>query len=123
MTKKTLPAAFVFLQWALGLVILQESLRFALSDGAAREFARTGLPNFIRLVLAWSEIAAAALFLVPRTMSVGGWFLVVVLGCAIVLHILHGWFDVGALLVYAVATWAVMAARRSPIFTEGEHEW
>jgi len=106
-----LPAALRILQWVLGLVILEESLRFALSPEAAHAFAKTGLPNFIRLGLAWAEIAAAILFLVPRAMVVGGRFLIVVLGAAIVIHILHGWFDVGVLVVYAAAAWAVVAVK------------
>jgi len=69
------------------------------------------LPNFIRLGLAWAEIAAAILFLVPRAAVVGGRFLIVVLGAAIVIHILHGWFDVGVLVVYAAAAWAVVAVK------------
>jgi hypothetical protein len=93
------------------LVILEQSLRFAFSPEAARAFAKTGLPNFIRLGLAWAEIAAAILFLVPRATLVGGRFLIAVLGAAIVIHILHGWFDVGVLVVYAAATWAVVAAK------------
>jgi uncharacterized membrane protein YphA (DoxX/SURF4 family) len=65
---------------------------------AAHAFAQTGLPGFIRHALAWAEIAAAILFLIPRATVVGGWFLIVVLASAIVLHLLHGWFDVGALV-------------------------
>jgi len=106
-----LPAALRILQWVLGLVTLEESLRFAFSPEAAHAFAKTGLPNFIRLGLAWAEIAAAILFLVPRATVVGGRFLIVVLGAAIVIHILHGWFDVGVLVVYAAAAWAVVAVK------------
>ncbi|MBZ5653695.1 MAG: hypothetical protein LAO56_00295 [Acidobacteriia bacterium] len=111
MTHDRLPVALCILQWVLGLVILAESARFAFSPGAAHAFARTGLPDFIRLTLAWAEIAAAILFLVPRATVVGGWFLIVVLGAAIALHLLHGWFDVGALAVYVAAAWAVMAGK------------
>jgi len=103
MTQDRLPTALRILQWVLGLVILGESARFAFSPGAAQAFATTGLPNFIRLALAWAEIAGAILFLVPRATVAGGWFLIVVLAAAIVLHLLHGWFDVGALVVYAAA--------------------
>ena len=110
-TSDRLPAALRILQWVLGLVIMEESLRFAFSPEAAHAFVKTGLPNFIRLGLAWAEIAAAILFLVPRATVVGGRFLIVVLGAAIVIHILHRWFDVGVLVVYAAAAWAVVAAK------------
>ncbi|MGA7079081.1 MAG: hypothetical protein WBQ43_19170 [Terriglobales bacterium] len=108
-----LAVALRILQWALGLVILEASVRFAFSPAAAHAFAHTGMPDFIRRVLAWSEIAACLLFLVPRATVVGGWFLIVVLASAIVLHLLHGWFDVGVLIVYAVGTWVVIVGRSS----------
>jgi hypothetical protein len=105
--------ALLVLQWVLGLVIIAESARFALSSEAAHAFAKTGLPSFVRLVLGWAELAAAILFLVPRAIVAGGWFLITVLGLAMVIHLLHGWYDVGGLVVYAVATWAVMVGRTS----------
>jgi thiosulfate reductase cytochrome b subunit len=114
MTQDRLPIALGILRWTLGLVIMAESLRFALSAGAVQAFAKTGLPNIIRPGLAWAEIAAAILFLIPRAAIIGGWSLIAVLGLAIVIHFLHGWFDVGALLVYAAAAWAVMAAAPAP---------
>lgn len=111
MNSGRLPVALRILQWVVGLLILEESLRFALSPAAAHAFAQTGLPGFIRHALAWAEIAAAILFLIPRATVVGGWFLIVVLASAIVLHLLHGWYDVGALVLYAAATWAVVAGK------------
>jgi len=120
MTQDRLPAVLRILQWALGLVILVESARFAFSSGAAQAFAKTGLPNYIRLALAWAEIAAGILFLIPRAAVVGGWFLIVVLASAIVLHLLHGWFDVGALVVYAAAVWAVVTGKSAGMSVPGE---
>jgi hypothetical protein len=111
-TDRTRSAQHV-LQWTLGLVILAEAAAFAFSSGAAHAFARTGMPNFIRLILAWGEIAAAILFLIPRTTIAGGWFLITVLGFAVALHLLHGWFDVGALVVDAAAAGAVMAGKKA----------
>jgi hypothetical protein len=110
-----LAAALRILQWVLGLVILEASVRFAFSPEAARAFAHTGMPDFIRRGLAWAEIAAAVLFLVPRATVVGGWLLIVVLASAIVIHLLHGWFDVGMLVVYAAGTWAVIAGRSAQV--------
>jgi hypothetical protein len=99
------------LQWVLGVVIFAEAAVFAFSPSAAAGFARTVLPNFVRLALAWGEMAAAVIFLVPRSTRFGGWLLLVVLAFAVVLHLLHGWLDVGGLAVYAAATWAVIAAK------------
>jgi hypothetical protein len=100
--------ALVILRWVVGLVLLLESARFAFSPAAARVFAATGMPNFVHLALAWCEMVASVIFLIPKTTNVGGRFLLIVLAFAILVHLLHGWFDVGALLVYATATWAVM---------------
>src|SRR5215472_10512654 len=99
------------LQWVLGLVILAEGAAFAFSHASAAAFARTGLPNIIRLALAWAEMAAAVLFLIPRATIAGGWLLIVVLAGAIVVHLVHGWLNVGSLVIYAVATWAVIAGK------------
>ena len=103
--------SLVALQWVLGLVILVEAALFAFSSGSADTFARTGLPDFIRMVLAWGEMVAAVLFLIPRTLVGGGWLLIGVLSLAIVLHLLHGWWNVGSLMVYAAAAWAVIEGR------------
>lgn len=106
-------SGLLVLQWVLGLVVLAKAAAFAFSPAAAHSFVKTGLPNLVRLVLAWGEMAAAILFLIPRAVIVGGWSLIGVLACAIVLHLLHGWFDVGALVVYAAAAWAVMAWKKA----------
>ena len=118
MTQNRLPAALLILRWVLGLVILELSLRFAFSPAAAQAFAKTGMPNFVHLTLAYAEIVAAILFLVPRATVIGGRLLIVVLAFAIVLHLLHGWFDVGPLVVYAAAAWAVVAAKTAPASSE-----
>jgi hypothetical protein len=107
--------ALLALQWVLGLVILLEAAIFAFSPAAAHSFGKTGMPNFIRLALAWSEIAAAILFLIPRTIALGGRILIAVLAFAVVLHIVHGWWNIGALLVYVAGTWAVIAGRTQPL--------
>jgi len=108
-----LPVALRILQWTLGLVILGESARFAYSSQAAKVFTKTGMPNFMRPTLAWAEIAAAVVFLAPRATWLGARFLIAVLAAALVIHLLHGCFDVGALLVYAAAAWTVAAAKRT----------
>ncbi len=110
MMDKRAMLALAMLRWALGLVILVESARFALSHAAAQTFAKTGLPGVVRLGLAGCEIAAAVLFLLPGRAIAGGRFLIAVLAVAIVIHLLHGWFDVGGLVVYIAAAWAVMEA-------------
>jgi DoxX-like family len=103
--------AVLGLQWTVGLVLIVESLRFAFEPSAARHFARTGMPLWMRPALAWTEITATILFLVPFTMLPGGYLLLVIFFLAALLHVLHGEFDIGVLLVYAMAVLVSMAYR------------
>jgi hypothetical protein len=112
MNSQARPRAVLGLQWVVGLVLIIQSLRFALEESAARHFAQTGMPLWMRPALAWTEIAAAILFLVPLTMALGGYLLLVIFFIAGLLHILHGEFDIGVLLVYAMAVLVSMAYRR-----------
>jgi hypothetical protein len=101
------------LQWIVGLVVIVESLRLAFEPAAARHFAKAGMPLWMRPALAWTEIAAAILFLVPFTTLLGGYGLLLIFFLAALLHILHGEFDIGVLLVYAMAVVVTMAYRSS----------
>lgn len=109
MTEDRARPAITLLRWVLGMFILEEAARFAFSSSAAAACAKTGLPNALHVGLAWAEMAAAVVFLIPGVAIAGGWLLIAVLGFAILVHVLHGWFDVGGLMVYAAAAWAVMA--------------
>ncbi|HXM69289.1 MAG TPA: DoxX family protein [Candidatus Acidoferrum sp.] len=102
--------ALTALQWTLGLVILIEAVLF-LMPGARQGFARTHMPNFVRLVLGWGEIIGAVLLLIPRTAIRGAWVLVALFLFAIIVHLLHGMFNVGNLAIYTAAAWAVAATR------------
>ncbi len=102
--------ALTALQWTLGLVILIEALLF-LMPAARQGFARTHMPNFVRLVLGWGEIVGAVFLLIPRTAIRGAWLLVTVFLFAILIHLLHGMFNVGNLAIYTAAAWAVAATR------------
>ena len=78
------------LQWTLGLVVLLESVHFTLSPSAGHQFAKTGLPHWIRPALGGSEVVAAL----------------------IVIHFLVGEIaGVGSLVVYSMAVIVCMAHR------------
>jgi hypothetical protein len=113
MNSQARPRAVLGLQWVVGLVLIIQSLRFALEASAARHFAQTGMPLWMRPAMAWTEIAAAILFLAPFSMVLGGYLLLVIFFVAGLLHILHGEFDVGVLLVYAMAVLVSMAYRNN----------
>jgi hypothetical protein len=99
------------LQWTLGLVVLWESVHFVLSPASIHHFAQTGLPQWIRPALGVSEIIAALLFLVPAVSSLGGYLLLFIFAVAVALHFLHGEFNLGGLIVYAMAVIVCISQR------------
>ncbi len=98
--------ALSILQWTRGIVILIEAVRFVL-PGAAHDFGRTHMPGFIRMLLGWGEIAGCILLLIPKTAIRGAWLLVAVFTFAILMHLLHGAYNVGNLAIYTAAALAV----------------
>jgi hypothetical protein len=102
--------ALMVLQWTLGVVILIEAAMFVMPS-AAHEFSRSHMPNLIRLVLGWGEIAGAILFLIPRTAVRGAWVLIAVFTLAILVHVLHGTYNVGSLVIYTAAAFAVASSK------------
>jgi hypothetical protein len=106
MTEQRTKTALTALQWTLGPVILIEAALFVLPS-ARHDFARTHMPDIVRQVLGWGEIVGAVLLLIPRTVARGAWILASVFVLAIVVHLLHGMFNVGPLIIYAPAVWAI----------------
>ena len=102
--------ALTVLQWAIGIVILIEAVRFVL-PGAAHDFARTHMPGFIRLVVGFGEIVGCVLLLIPRTSIRGAWLLVAVFVFAILIHLLHGMYGIGNLVIYAAASFAIAVGK------------
>jgi hypothetical protein len=102
--------ALTILQWSLGIVILIEAILFVLPS-AAHEFTRTHMPGFVRLLLGWGEIAGCVLLLIPKTAIRGAWLLLAVFVFAILIHLLHGAYNVGNLVVYAAAAFAIASLK------------
>jgi type II secretory pathway component PulF len=98
------------LKYSLGIVILIEAVMFVLPS-AAHEFSRTHMPGFVRMVLGWGEIAGSVLLLIPQTAIRGAWLLLAVFVMAILIHLLHGMYGIGNLVVYAAAAFAIAVAR------------
>jgi uncharacterized membrane protein YphA (DoxX/SURF4 family) len=99
------------LQWTLGIVILIEAVLFVM-PGAAHEFARMHMPSFVRMVLGFGEILGSILLLIPQTAIRGAWLLFAVVVFAILIHLLHGMYNVGSLAIYAAAAFAIAAGKR-----------
>jgi type II secretory pathway component PulF len=98
------------LQWALGIVVLIEAVMFVLPS-AAHEFSRTHMPGIVRMILGWGEIAGAVLLLIPKTTVRGAWLLLAVFVMAILLHLLHGLYGIGNLVIYAAAAFAIAVGK------------
>lgn len=96
------------LRWTVGLVVLWESYQFGFSGAATHHLQRMGLPPWIAPALGGTEIVVAILFLLPRLGRIGGYSLLVVFAVAATLHLLHGQFGIGPLLVYGAAVFACM---------------
>jgi hypothetical protein len=110
MTEQRMQTALTGLQWTLGLVILIEAVMFVMPS-AAHDFAKTHIPDMVRLVLGWGEIVGCVLLLIPRTAVRGGWLLVGIFVLAIAVHLMHGTFNVGNLVIYTAAAWAIAAGK------------
>ena len=102
--------ALTVLQWALGVVVLIEAVLFVMPS-AAHGFAATHMPGFIRLILGWGEIVGCVLLLIPRTSVRGAWLLLAVFVMAILIHLLHGAYNVGNLVICAAAAFAIAVGR------------
>jgi len=100
------------LRWSLGIVILIEAVMFVLPS-AAHDFSRTHRPGFVRLVLGSGEILGCVLLLIPKTTVRGAWLLLAVFVMAILLHLLHGLYGIGNLVIYAAAAFAIAVAKGS----------
>lgn len=98
--------SITILQWVLGIVILAEAVQFV-RPGAAHDFSRTHLPDIVRLGVGFGEIIGCILLLVPPTAVRGAWTLVGVFTLAIVIHLLHGMYGVGNLVVYTAVAFAI----------------
>ncbi len=103
-------AGLCVLQWALGVVILIEAVIFML-PGAARSVASMHVPSLVQLVLGIGEILGSVLLLIPKTTTRGAWLLLAVFVAAILVHLSHGTYNIGNLVVYAAATFAIAVGK------------
>jgi hypothetical protein len=94
------------LRMTLGIVILVEAILFIL-PGAAHSYSRAHMPAIVRMILGFGEIAGCVLMLIPQTAVRGAWLLLAVFVFAILLHLLHGMYDIGNVVIYAAAAFAI----------------
>jgi hypothetical protein len=75
-----------FVRLLVAAPLLLGSVLLAFQPAVIRSFARTGLPDGVRILLAAAEITASILFMLPRTVYLGGCGLLAVLVAAMGLH-------------------------------------
>jgi hypothetical protein len=106
--------ALLFLHWSVGLVVLWQSwLTFHSTLEHWHAAGHSAALAYARLVLSGAEMVAAILFLVPFTVVMGGYFLLVIFALAIVIHLLHGDpAGLETLVVYGAAVLVSVAHRK-----------
>ena len=98
------------LQYTLAVVILIEAVLFVLPS-AAHDFARFHIAHAIRFMLGFGEIIGCLLLVIPRTAALGAWFLFAVFLFAIAVHLVHGQYNVGNVVIYAAAAFAIGSSK------------
>ena len=107
MIKLKQDVALAILRTSLSVVVMLQAILFLYySSTASAHF----VPAPVRFVLGWGEIAGALLFLVPRTVLIGGSLLIAIFAFAVLIHLAHGQFE-GALVIYIAAVIAVLSPR------------
>ena len=106
-------AALLGLQWSLGVALFIEAALLAFSKTEIHFSSHPGIHHWIRIALAWSEMLACVVFLVPRTMKLGALLLITVLALAGLVHVLHHNFQIGGLLIFAAAVSVVASQAHS----------
>jgi len=106
--------AVTILQWVIGVIVFVEScvaFREALIDLRAAEHLHH--LQLMRLFISACEAVAAILFLIPGTLRVGSWALIVIFAWAILVHSFHGYMHELPLAIYGAGVYAVMTWREN----------
>jgi hypothetical protein len=105
--------ALLALQWSVGAVLFIEAALLAYSSTQIHFQGDAGIHHGVLLALAWAEMLACVMFLIPSTMKLGARLLIIVLALAALVHMLHGSFEIGGLLIFAAAV-SVVASETQP---------
>jgi len=96
------------LQWAVAAVSLVGAVRLFWTLG---HHPILNVPTNVLRAICIAEIVAAVLFVIPRSVRIGGVSLLIVYCVAIVVHVLHGQYEVLNLVVLAAAAWVILDAK------------
>jgi len=101
-------ASITVLQWAVAAVSLISAARLLFMLG---HHGILNIPTNVLRTISLAEIVAAVLFVIPRSLKIGGVCLLIVYCVAAAVHVLHGQYDVLSLVVLAAAVWAVLESK------------
>lgn len=99
-------SAVLILRYAVALVSILGAARLLIMLG---HHGILHIPANVLRVICVAEIVGAALFLIPRTIKLGGVALLVVYAAAATVHLLHGEYDVSNLILLGAAVVVVLA--------------
>jgi uncharacterized membrane protein YphA (DoxX/SURF4 family) len=105
--------ALLALQWSLGIILFLQAESLAFSSAEIQFSGHPGVHHWIRLALAWSEMLACLVFLLPHAVKYGAALLLTVFALAALVHVLHGNFQIGDLFILATAV-VVVASQAHP---------
>ena len=107
MNDRRLHTIFLIFYYTLGIVVCLQSVQTAwYSAGIGTAYP----PNIPLICLAGAEAIAAILFLIPATMKIGAWILLVIFGIAILIHGHNGELH-STLFVYAAGVLLILVGR------------
>jgi hypothetical protein len=98
------------------VLVLRCAVALVSALGAARLLMVLGhhgishLPANLLRVICVAEIVGAAFFLIPRTIKLGGVWLLAVYAAAAAMYLLHGEYDISNLLLLGAAVAVVLAS-------------
>ena len=107
MNERRLRTIFLIFYYTLGIVVCLQSVQTAWFAGG---IGTAYPPNVPLICLAGAEAIAAILFLIPATMKIGAWILLVIFVIAIIIHGHKGELQ-STLFVYAAGVLLVMFDR------------
>jgi uncharacterized membrane protein YphA (DoxX/SURF4 family) len=111
-TDNSTDLSILILRLVLGAVLFMEAALLVFGPVQSFKPGPSATLEAVHQVLGWSEMIAALLFLVTRTLKLGSWLLLAVFVAAAVIHVAHGSFNVGPLLIYSAAVFVVMSHTR-----------
>jgi hypothetical protein len=112
MTDNRTDLPILILRIVLGIVLFIEAAILVFGPTQSFKPGPSAMLEAAHQVLGWSEMIAALLFLVKKTLMAGSWLLLALFVAVAAIHVAHGSFNVGPFLIYSAAVFVVMSHAR-----------